>query len=282
MKRVIVANRLDDVIRQEQEFNAKLAPYEEKYEKQMEAYRKAGRAIDHEIEDSILQKIGPTDLDLQVRVDPRYHDGEYEVRIEANTNHSDPTKALSWNWSAKIDNGELSFDSGSWSGLKAVTPEQIDDLEESVRVLRILLNMDWEILLRRNPEELAYDRWVDRENSKQLYTLKGQKPDFSQMKREAQIADLIGTNKIIKVSGLPDDNYRGGYYNGYIKLLSESPSAYNVMFIPRYDVDFFKEGRKSLADVLNHYTSRKKKANVLKAFDGEIVDLDEIVPAQEV
>lgn len=282
MKRVVVASKLDDVIRQEQEFDAKLAPYQKKYDDQMTAYRKASRAVDHEIEDAILRAIGPTSLDLSVRVDPRYNSGEYEVRIEADSNHSDPRRALFWNWSAKLDNGELSYDSGSWSGLKAVTPEQLDDLEESVRVLRTLLHIDWEILLRRNPDELAYDRWIDKENSSQLYALKGQRPNFSQMKEEAKIADLIGTNKIIKVRGLPDDNYHGGYYNGYLKLISESPSAYNVMFIPSYEVDFFKEGRKSLADVLDHYTSRKKKANVLKAFDGEIVDLDEIASAQEV
>lgn len=286
MKRIIKASRLEDIERQEQEYEAKLAPYRQKADEQQSAYRNAAKNVRDRIETNILNAIGDTTLDLEVRAEQRWNEGEYEVRISANDrNHSDPKRALSWHWEAKLEDGEVKYDSGSWSGLKATTPEQLDDLQESLRILRKLQTIDWASTLKIDPEEIKYDKFVDRENARTLHDLERSKPDFKQMKKEAQLADLVGTNKVILVDGLSDSNYRSGYFRGYLQLVSENPGSYNVRMFSKYDVETVADPNRESYDTYKQYvtrqlesgaTYRKLKKNVLQSIVSpiDIVDLD--------
>lgn len=290
MKRIIKANRLEDIERQEQEYNAKIAPLKQKEAEQFDQYKKAAEGVRNRIEANVLQAIGDTKLDLDVRVNQRWKDGEYEVRISANDrNHFDDKVALSWHWEAKLEDGQVTYDSGSWSGLKAITPEQLDDLQESVRVLKKLQTIDWASMLKTDPEETRYERFVDKENAMQVRQLEKEKPNFAQLKKEAQIEDIVGTNKVIFVRGLYDSNYGSGYFNGYLQIVSETPGSYNVRMFSKYDVERASNpSDPEQGTIYKNYfgrqltsgaTYRKLKKNVLNAIVTpiDIVDLDFIL-----
>lgn len=102
----------------------------------------------------IESKIGPTPLDLEIDVDLTFETvpSSYEVYVYANWNRShDADVALCWEWRVKLDaNGNIRKDSGSWSGLNAITIDQINDLKESVRVLTILNTIDWQEIFEDN------------------------------------------------------------------------------------------------------------------------------------
>ena len=290
MKRVI-SSRLEDVERQEQEYEAKVAPLRQKADEQQTNYRKAARDIKDRIEMTILKAIGDTTLELEVRVEQGWgrNEGEYEASVKANDrDHFNKDRALSWNYDVKLRDGQLLYDSGSWSGLRATTPEQIADLEESVRVLKKLQTIPWGTILKTDPEELKYDKFVDPENSEQLRELERSKPDFAELKKAAQIEDIIGTNKVVYVINLPDDNYWHGQFTGYLQIVSETPNSYNVRFIDAYDVqrasDNTSENQEAYRSRLSSrlqsgYTTRKLKKNVLRSMKTpiDIVDLDFIL-----
>jgi len=289
MLRIIKASRLEDIERQEQEYDAKIAPLKQKEAEQLEQYKKAAEGVRNRIEANVLQAIGDTKLDLDVRVDQRWKDGEYEVRISANDrNHFDDKVALSWHWEAKLEDGQVTYDSGSWSGLKAITSEQLDDLQESVRILKKLQTIDWASMLKTDPEETKYERFVDRENAMQVRQLEKERPNFAQLKKEAQIEDIVGTNKVIYVDGLSDSNDRSGYFRGYLQLVSENPGSYNVRMFSKFEVDAAADPNMESHDAYKRYvtrwlengaTHRKLKKNVLQSIVNpiDIVDLDFIL-----
>ena len=286
MKRII-SSRLEDIEREEQEYEAKVAPLRQKADEQQMNYRRAALDVKERIEKTILDAIGDTTLEIEVRVEQGWgDDGEYQASIRANDrDHFDKNRALSWNYDAKLKKGQLEYESGSWSGLKVTTPEQLADLEESVRILKKLQTIPWGTILKTDPDELKYDKFIDRENASELHKLESQKPDFKQMKKVAQLDDLVGTDKIVYVDGLADDNYRNGYYNGYIQLVSQTAGSYNVRFFDEYYVrlasDENNESKDQYREILRRkltdgYTSRKLKKNVLRAVDTplDVVDLD--------
>lgn len=263
----ITASRLDDVRRQREEWDAKYAPLKNKYEEDTKTWRKARYEAFDAVTKAIKDAIGPTSLELDIDTQEYYGEG-MEVRIRANERKKFETgSSLSWNWETKVDdNGNVKFDSGSWSGLKATTKEQLDDLKESVRIFEILQNLDWVSLVQIDKGVLDYQNYIDKDNMDAMYEMDRNKPNFKQIESEAAVADLIGSNTAVKVSGLPDDHYYGGYYNGYILILGESPSTYRVAFLSNYDLERLNRGLETI-ESLKKYSTNKKKANVLRTID---------------
>lgn len=279
MKRII-SSKLDDIVRQEEEYNAKVRPLQERYDRESKAWRAAYRGQQQDVANSVLAAIGPTSLELEARAEETWRDG-YEVYIQANERrlHSDDS-ALSWHYKVVLDeNGDLTFESGSWSGLKATTPEQLASLKESVRVLEILQGLDWKSLLTVDKDRYSFEKFVDKDNASALQEMQRSKPNFADLKKAAVIDDLMGTHKVVKVSGLPDDGYRNGIFNGYLQIISKSPSTYTVREISKWDIDNAQRDEQVLArlkrDLDSGWSIRKKAANVLRAVDtDEIIDID--------
>lgn len=108
-------------------------------------YRQARMNAIGEIKKAILEKLSGCDVsNLYVMVDEWYPGPGFEVRINNGDSPHDKSKGLSWNWEVHIDkDGNIGKDSGSWSGLKAITSEQIDDLRNTVDILTKLNQIDW-------------------------------------------------------------------------------------------------------------------------------------------
>lgn len=146
----------------------------------------------------------------------------YEKRVEARVfcnEHSrhNGTTALSWDYRAILDTetGELKKESGSWSGLEATTDAELDQLEQSVKVLRELNATNWSQLLqvaRPKVKDYVTERYPHYDDQ------------FGQSgETAAVIQDVMGQNAILQTND-----------KMWVKVFSESPSQYTIFEIPDY------------------------------------------------
>ena len=186
-------------------------------------WRKAIYEIANSIKEEITEDIGHVSIPLDISVQPGMGfltDGFKVVIDNSDDPHDD--QALNWNWSVWIDNkGELKKESGSWSGLSAVSAENIDNLKESIRVLEILNNLDFaSILSQAVPDRFAYftgDYNTEEDESR--------KQTLSSELFDAEMTEVMETGSWIKLKDGQGKFYRR---DAYIRILSESPKMYKV------------------------------------------------------
>lgn len=272
--RKVTAASLDEIRKQRDEYDAETARLKNIKEDKHNQYRLAIRDAAKEIEKAISEKIGPTSLELHIRVEDDWQDA-WEVRIEANENSKfDADRALSWHWDVKFDkDGTVVKDSGSWSGLKAITPDQIADLEESVRVLKVLNNTDWYMFLKeRSSTKPKFEDYSDRESEAAFYDRMKNRPKFDEQLQSAQLESLVGTDTALRLKG--DSVWKG--------ICWVIPTAITDKFVtgyifPDYYMGRYFKGTWSLDDVKNNADMRRtSKNNLVKdsTKDGEYITVD--------
>lgn len=206
----ITMSRRDDILKRKQAYDDAYSKREQEYNQ----YRDDMQFVLNNLVDIIKSKIGDTLLDLNVYVNMVFGGG-----IEATVNNGDnphDDQALNWRWSVVLTrDGEVKKDSGSWSGLSAVTPEQINNLKESVRILEILNSIDWGHVLQ--VELPKYEDYMKTEIPEH--------ENFEDQLFEEDLQDAIADGKLIKGHG-----YR--YYNRnatvFYHVINESPTQYTV------------------------------------------------------
>lgn len=212
-----VADVRRDLENADNDIRTKKAQYDEDYGN----WRKAIYEVANSIKDEIAEAIGEVSIPLEIDVKPGFMSKGYEVTIRNSDNPHDD-QALNWNWSASINKqGEIKKESGSWSGLTAISAENIDNLKESVRVLEILNSMDFvKILSRAMPKDSDYitheyptNDDIQRKNALTAELF------------EAEINEVMENGNWIKLK-----DGQGKYYrrDAYIRILSESPKMYKV------------------------------------------------------
>lgn len=205
----VKAATVEDITKRRDEYDAETQKLQDTYDEQKAAFNQARYNQEKEIEKMIADKIGSTSLNLQIRADywGNYGADGWSIRIQCNENNKfDDNVALAWNWEVGLDSeGKIKKDSSSWSGLKAVTAEQIADLEESVRVIKILNNIDWAEIL--NTPKIKVHEFVDNENTTALYSRQKERPDFEKELADARLAELVGKDVLVELSN--DQNYSG-------------------------------------------------------------------------
>ena len=214
----ITMNRRDDILKRKQ-------TYEDAYTRRRSEhteYTKMRYSALNRLTELVKSKIGDTSLNLNVSSDQQFG-GQITVTVN-NGNNPHDEQALNWNWSVSLTaEGEIKKDSGSWSGLSAITSQHLENLKESVRVLEILNNIDWVNIL--NVELPQYDDYVK--------TQLPENEDFDQQLLEEDVKDAIVEGKLIKGHG-----YK--YYNSratvFYHVLRETPKQYTVQEIHEDDV----------------------------------------------
>lgn len=220
----ITASKRDDLMRARYDYDSLTQKYEDVVDEGQRKGRRAKDQVAAGIEDVVRTTLGPTsiDLDFDVREDWDYNNGKeyksWKVSVQAHEHdkHTNDASALAWNWSAKLgSDGQVIKDSGSWSGLQAITPAQIADLEESVRILKLLNNMDWSAVLSQAIP--SYNDYIDKEASDVLRDRKKNRPNFDAQIFEAELEDAIADGAWIKMNGRPGTDYyreasRGDYF----------------------------------------------------------------------
>lgn len=246
----ITCNKRDDILKRKQEYESDRAKRQAKYDEEYEAWRDEDYSRGQSLKKAVIRAIGSTTLDLTIDVGDSFGTG-YRIRISDEDNKFDGDKALSWTWEVSLDmNGDVKKESSSWSGMNAVTANNINNLKEIVRVLEILNDIDFKTMLNRvtlpNPDD-----YITRPNPKYEKS-----EDFDQMLLEAEVEDCIGTRK--GILGTYSKYYRGDVYHF---IQRETPSSYNMWDIPAYYVE---KNDGSLSDLFEKYNDSGSNYNMRK------------------
>lgn len=222
--KITCARNREQIAREQAAYDERRAAKKAKKDAQYNSWRKDYLAIANSVKEQIEDALSAfTSLNLEINVDSGW-DSSLKVSIGSNQHdvHNEH-KALSWDWTAYVDRktGELKKESGSWSGLNAVTTEQIESLKQSAACLEVINSLDWESML--NVDLPKYEDYV----TDDVYE---KDPDdgrnFKQELLEADVEDAMNAGLWIKGHG-----YR--WYRPsadvYYKVLKETPSQYEVI-----------------------------------------------------
>lgn len=225
----ITAGKREDIMREREEYDARVAKQQEEYKEQYDEYRHAKGMVLFGVEEEVRSQLSVIDLDFDI--DAREGDTYYkedkdfataiEIRIEVHERGKfSEYAALAWDYTITLDkNGDVKKESSSWSGLKAVTAEQLEDLKKSVNAIELIQNMDWRTILSK--ELPAYSEYVTtREPRRQ------DRPNFEQQLMEVEIEELVGARKLVKG--------KSGRYSVYYGIIKETPKKYQVFDISEY------------------------------------------------
>lgn len=222
----VTASKRDEILQRksdwEAEYNARKSSYDDQYKK----YLTADKSESDRLAKAVKDAIGNTTLDIDIDVSNNLVSG-YNVRVSDENDMFDDSKALSWTYSARLDkDNNVVKETSSWSGLKATTAEDIENLKEIVKVLEKLNNIDWQELMStiRPPEYTDYV--TDRDPMYEDH------PDFDAELREADLDDMVGTS--IGIVCEDSKYYRGLVYRFITKI---NPSSYRVFDVPQYYAD---------------------------------------------
>lgn len=246
----ITCTKRDDILKRKSEYEADRSSRQSKYDAQYRKYLEEDGRREEKIRNDVIGAIGETSLDLEIRVSGRF-EHKYEIRVSDEKDKFNEDKALSWDWKVYLDkNGDVKKESSSWSGMNAVTAKNLSNLKEIVRVLEILNNIDFKMIL----EEIRPPRYQDyvTEKNPKYETA----PDFDRELMEADIEDCIGTRKGILGTG--SKFYRGNVYHF---IQRETPSSYNMWDIPAYYVE---KNDGSLSDLFEKYSDGGSNYNMRK------------------
>lgn len=240
----ITAGKREDIMREREEYDSRAARQQEEYEEQYDEYRHARGQVLFGVEEEVRSQLSAVDLDFDI--DAReghifYKGGQdfataIEVKIEVHERDKfSESAALAWSYNITLDeNGEVKKESSSWSGLKAVTSEQLEDLKKSVNAIELIQKMDWKTILSK--ELPAYSEYVTtREPSRR------DRPNFEQQLMEVELEEAVGARKLIKG--------KIGRYDYLFGILKETPKKYQAFAIPEYYIDNAEENQ-SVADVV--------------------------------
>lgn len=222
MKITCAKRSREEIIKDRDEYDAKKKAMHDQYDTERRNYSKAVHdvyaGVKAEVETQLANFMHT--LNLDVHVDSGWGD-DLQVRVMSNEHdvHS-KDKALSWNWTAQMTkDGELKKESGSWSGLNAVTEAQLESLRQSVACLEILNRMDWESILSAELPNLADYITVN------TYDVDHNRPNYEQELLETEIDEAIQNGSWIKGHGYKWYNSKSTVY---YKVLKETPKQYEV------------------------------------------------------
>lgn len=229
----ITCSRRDDLILERDRYDAAKQAHDEASDAVWRKYEHDVKAVTDQLVAKIQDKLAPFDklaFDIDVR---EGWEGGFEARITCNEyNKFDDNVALAWDWTTNINrDGVAESKTGSWSGLSATTPEQIESLEQSVNAIKVLNGIDWKTLLSaKKPNYGDYKKDIP------AFEL-GERPDYETLINEAEIDECIGANKLIEC--------REGkvYVRSYMGIVSSTPAMYTVFEIPKTQVDNILSGQ---------------------------------------
>lgn len=268
-KGAVTAGRREDIIKQraewEADFNTKSAQHDEEYKQFRKAQFDITEAIQAELE-SNLSKFNK--LEFDVRVDPwganwgSKNTIKVYIRADEDRKFGD-SSALSWNFDVYLDNdGTPVKETGSWSGLKATTAEQLDSLRDTLSALEYLNSVDWASFIHKDMPE--YKEYVHTPEPS-----RGDRPNFEQQLMEVDLEDLVGANKVVKVENWEGSGYRGKY--AWVQLVRETPAGYTIRVRGDWGDDEVRAWLRRAIDQ-NFATQRVRKSSLKPVMSLETLD----------
>lgn len=266
----ITANRKEEILKRKAEYEAEEAEIRKDNQARWNAYQDDVDKITKPVQDEIeynLSKFSALSFVITVE-EARWRTPGIHVHISCDENRKrDDNVALAWSYDAQLekdaDTGEYHAkrETSSWSGLQATTPSQLRSLQQTVLALDYLNTLDWDDLLNKTmPDAAKYY-----EGAKNVPP----RPNFEQEMVEAELEELIGQNKLIRVRPFESSGYRGDVY---VKLIGQTPSQYVVQVVPQS----YATRPEDITNWLSRFnaTQRVKKSNIKPVQPTNIVDLD--------
>lgn len=267
----ITANRKEDILRRKAEYEEDVARRIAQVEKEEQEFREAEYAVTdpvkHEIE-KLFEKYPTLHAEVRVESAPFRQAGlRVQVSVNEREKFSDST-AISWSYDVYLnDNGEVKRETNSWSGMQAVTADQLRQLEETVAVLKELLEVDWASLL--NKEMPRYRDYLKTDDPR----YERDRPNFNRELAEAEMEDIIGQRKMIEVKPFSGSWYYDARYrankNVFIAIIKDSGSQYTIKECPMYEYNA-GNASKYFDDASAH---RVKKASIVPVSPINIIDV---------
>lgn len=221
MKRVIIAADRQDIARRRQAAMDEYDSQKSQFESEYESYKSQRRMFIGSMKNAVRDSLGDYANDLNIDIDESYGENNWSVTIK---NGDDPFKegqALTWTVKVRLgENGEIIFETSSWSGLKATTINEIEDLRRTVDILDKIQHIDWKFI-------------VDRIGPKYGDYVKTRQPldpskEFDLEEAYAILSESINERVLFQTSRV---NTKRGYY----KIIKETPKNFTAVFVPNYN-----------------------------------------------
>lgn len=257
----ITADKREDILKRKAEYEAKLAEYEADRDERDRKFDTAEYDVMNPIKERLESDLSVFNLlQFVVRVERYYRGKGVRVSIQCDEDRNEDSVALAWSYDVSLTkDGEVKRESSSWSGMSAVTPEQVASLKQTVEAVEYLLNLDWASLLDVTlPEYSDYYAGALPEPKRE---------NFDAELREAELERYIGTDTLILVNNFESSGYHGKEV--YVRIIRETPSQYICNIFHPYELSSFEEQGRKLED---RYTQRVKKSNIVPVVkDGHLV-----------
>lgn len=266
----ITANRKDDILRRRQEWDDNYNRLNKQNEDEIERYHQAQQDAFKPVEEFLTNLLSKYNL-LQIRVDVEagmFGQRGIRVRLNCDEHRKFQDKvSLSWSYDAYLDkDGEVKRETSSWSGMNAVTSDQLDHLTQCLDCLRTLASLDWRNILDRQMPD-----WKDYVVTK--VPSRNDRPNFEQELTDAELEDVIGKNKLVEVSPFTSSYFYDNRFrrnsNVFIQIIRDSGSQYTIKEVPAAAVTN-REVDRYVQD--NTYMHRVKKAQIKPVQPLNIVD----------
>lgn len=185
----------------------------------------------------------------------------YEVLFSYNYDGYHATDKVCWKYLVKLnDEGEIKGEASRWD-LDIATVEHADELINSANFIKKLIGVDWTDI---------FNRIVDTVPAKEDYVT-AQDPQYSHrdpgFDRLIRMAERKGILSEISGKSLWVKAYSRRNYDTWVKVLSQTPKFYNLLFYytyPCYENNW-----------ITFETARKRKDNIYIEENAEILSDDE-------
>ena len=260
--------RRREIDQQAQKYNVERDAKKNEYDAQMGNYRRVVHNIEDNVRSNLEQVLPYSDLiDINVSRDYNWSSGApyLSVKISYDLNKT-KNQSLAWSYSVGLDrDGNIKKESNSWSGLNAVTQEQLDDLEKSIEILKKLNIIDWESIVKTDVPSV-----IDYVTTKTLA-----EKDFTFEQFNADLEDFVGQDVIFISKYLKSENYYGSRYGYIIKRLTNK----RVEYVPIYDPIVRLKNNKDYTNYIKEqsqegYTETMSKEKLLKALGNDYIIVD--------
>ena len=260
--------RRREIDQQAQKYNAEYNAKKNEYDAQMGNYRRVVRDIEDNVRSNLEQVLPYSDLiDINVSNDYNWSSGTPYLRVKISYDlNKTKNQSLAWDYSVGLDrDGNIKKESGSWSGLNAVTQEQLNDLEKSVEILKKLNIINWESIVKTDvPSVKDY-----------VTTNTLPKKDFTFEQFNADLEDFVGQDVIFISKYLNSENFYGSKYGYIIKRLTNK----RVEYVPIYDPIVRLKNNKDYTNYIKEqsqegYTETMSKEKLLKALGNDYIIVD--------
>lgn len=236
-------------------------------------YRAASNAVIQPVIDELYSKFATWEtMNPTIRGEEDWEDvGTARYRISINVENRQPEGlALKWSYEVGFDsNGNIRKTTSSWSGLEATTEANIHSLEQIVEALKYLNSLDWATLLDKQVPSYK-DFYKDLPKAPAPH-------DFDQELAEAELSDMIGKNRLIRVKPWGEScPYRKEVY---IRIVRETPSQYIINIVPSYIALGDEEQRSKIQSYLGddrYSVYRVRKTSIVPVQPVDVIDIPEV------